>query len=65
MKKKDLQLKRKVPRGIFNLFKLDIDCSILIEQIVNETKQLAVLINNAAFMVTAIAEETPMDTARQ
>lgn len=53
----------------FKLLKLDIDDDSSIqsfaEQIANETKQLDVLVNNAGFMVTGIAEETPMDVARQ
>lgn len=53
----------------FKLLRLDIDddSSIrsFVEQIANETKQLDVLVNNAGFMVTGIAEETPMDVARQ
>lgn len=53
----------------FKLLKLDIDDDASIqsfaEQIANETKQLDVLVNNAGFMVTGIAEETPMDVARQ
>jgi len=53
----------------FKLLKLDIDddssIQSLAEQIANETKQLDVLVNNAGFMVTGIAEETPMDVARQ
>jgi short-subunit dehydrogenase len=53
----------------FKLLKLDIDNDASIqsfaEQIANETKQLDVLVNNAGFMVTGIAEETPMDVARQ
>lgn len=53
----------------FKLLKLDIDNDSSIQsfakQISNEIKQLDILVNNAGFMVTGIAEETPMDVARQ
>jgi len=53
----------------FKLLKLDIDDDTSIqsfaEQISTETKHLDVLVNNAGFMVTGIAEETPMEVARQ
>lgn len=53
----------------FKLLKLDVDDDTSIqyfaEQISKETKQLDVLVNNAGFMVTGIAEETPIDVARQ
>lgn len=53
----------------FKLLKLDIDDDSSINsfatQVSNEIKQLDVLVNNAGFMVTGIAEETPMDVARK
>ena len=53
----------------FKLLKLDVDDDTSIqyfaEQNSKETKQLDVLVNNAGFMVTGIAEETPIDVARQ
>ena len=53
----------------FKLLKLDVDDDTSIqyfaEQISKETKQLDVLVNNAGFIVTGIAEETPIDVARQ
>ena len=53
----------------FKLLKLDIDNENSIhsfaEQVSKEIKQLDVLVNNAGFMVTGIAEETPMDVARK
>lgn len=53
----------------FKLLKLDIDDDNSINsfatQVSNEIKQLDVLVNNAGFMVTGIAEETPMDVARK
>lgn len=53
----------------FKLLRLDIDDDTSIisfaEQISNETKRLDVLVNNAGFMVTGLAEETPMDIARK
>jgi short-subunit dehydrogenase len=58
--------KYKVP---FKLLRLDIDDdnSILAfkEKLSSETKQLDVLVNNAGFMITGIAEETPIDVARK
>lgn len=53
----------------FKLMKLDIDDDKSIqsfaEQISSEIKKLDVLVNNAGFMVTGIAEETPIEVARQ
>jgi short-subunit dehydrogenase len=53
----------------FKLLKLDIDDDNSIHsfatQVSNEIKQLDVLVNNAGFMVTGIAEETPIDVARK
>jgi short-subunit dehydrogenase len=53
----------------FKLLKLDIDNDTSIqffaEQILKETKQIDALVNNAGFMVTGLAEETPIDVARQ
>ncbi|MCX2492841.1 SDR family oxidoreductase [Pedobacter sp. PF22-3] len=53
----------------FKLLKLDIDDDASIqsfaEQVTIETRQLDVLVNNAGFMVTGIAEETPLKVARQ
>jgi short-subunit dehydrogenase len=53
----------------FKLFKLDIDDDNSINsfatQVSSEIKQLDVLVNNAGFMVTGIAEETPIDVARK
>ena len=58
--------KYKVP---FKLMRLDIDDDNSIneftEKLTKETKQLDVLVNNAGFMVTGIAEETPIDVARK
>lgn len=52
----------------FKLLKLDIDDDSSIqsfaEQISNE-KRIDVLVNNAGFMVTGIAEETPIEVAKQ
>ncbi|MFW0717912.1 SDR family NAD(P)-dependent oxidoreductase [Pedobacter sp. N23S346] len=53
----------------FKLLSLDIDddnsINSFAEQLLKETKQLDVLVNNAGFMVTGLAEETPMDVARK
>lgn len=53
----------------FKLLRLDIDddnsINSFAEQLLKETKQLDVLVNNAGFMVTGLAEETPMDVARK
>lgn len=53
----------------FKLFRLDIDDDASINsfaaQVSAEIKQLDVLVNNAGFMVTGIAEETPMEVARK
>lgn len=53
----------------FKLLKLDIDDDNSINsfstQVSAEIKQLDVLVNNAGFMLTGIAEETPMDAARK
>lgn len=53
----------------FKLLRLDIDddSSIrsLTEELFRHTQQLDVLVNNAGYMVTGIAEETPMDLGRQ
>jgi len=58
--------KYKVP---FKLMRLDIDDDNSInefkERLSKETKQLDVLVNNAGFMITGIAEETPIDVARK
>jgi short-subunit dehydrogenase len=58
--------KYKVP---FKLMSLDIDDDNSIiafkEKLSNEIKQLDVLVNNAGFMITGIAEETPIDVARK
>lgn len=58
--------KYKVP---FKLMRLDIDDDNSInefkERLSRETKQLDVLVNNAGFMITGIAEETPIDVARK
>ncbi|QOG04585.1 SDR family oxidoreductase [Flavobacterium sp. MDT1-60] len=58
--------KYKVP---FKLMRLDIDDDNSInefrEELAKETRQLDVLVNNAGFMVTGIAEETPIDVARK
>lgn len=58
--------KYKVP---FKLLRLDIDDDNSIneftEKLAKETRQLDVLVNNAGFMVTGIAEETPIDVARK
>jgi short-subunit dehydrogenase len=56
----------KVP---FKLLRLNIDdddsIKLFTEELFKQTKQLDVLVNNAGFMVTGIAEETPLDVARQ
>jgi short-subunit dehydrogenase len=53
----------------FKLMKLDIDddasIQLFAEQITTEIKRIDVLVNNAGFMVTGIAEETPMEVAKQ
>lgn len=53
----------------FKLLRLDIDnddsINSFAKQVSNEIKQLDVLVNNAGFMVTGLAEETPMDVARK
>lgn len=53
----------------FKLIRLDIDDDASIysftEQVLKETKKVDVLVNNAGFMVTGLAEETPMDVARK
>ena len=58
--------KYKVP---FKLMRLNIDDDNSItefkQKLINEVKQLDVLVNNAGFMITGIAEETPMDIARK
>ena len=58
--------KYKVP---FKLMRLDIDDDNSInefkERLSKETKQLDVLVNNAGFMITGIAEETSIDVARK
>lgn len=57
---------RSVP---FKLLRLDIDNDASIESFTRElfthTKQLDVLVNNAGYMVTGIAEETPLEVGRQ
>ncbi|PLP97956.1 SDR family NAD(P)-dependent oxidoreductase [Cupriavidus pauculus] len=57
---------RNVP---FKLLRLDIDDDTSIESFTHElftyTKQLDVLVNNAGYMVTGIAEETPLEVGRQ
>ncbi|WP_226052834.1 SDR family NAD(P)-dependent oxidoreductase [Dickeya chrysanthemi] len=56
----------KVP---FKLIRLDIDDDHSIEAFTQElfahTRQLDVLVNNAGYMVTGIAEETPIDVGRK
>ena len=53
----------------FKLLRLDISDDASIElftkQLSSETKQLDVLVNNAGYMVTGIAEETPIEIGRQ
>lgn len=53
----------------FKLLRLDIDDDAAIESFTRElfthTKQLDVLVNNAGYMVTGIAEETPLEIGRQ
>jgi short-subunit dehydrogenase len=53
----------------FKLLRLDIDDDRSIKSFTDElfrhTKQLDVLVNNAGYMVTGLAEETPMDMGRQ
>lgn len=53
----------------FKLLQLDIDddnsIASFAEEVLNRTKQLDVLVNNAGFMVTGLAEETPIDVARK
>ncbi|WP_427144791.1 SDR family NAD(P)-dependent oxidoreductase [Rhizobium pisi] len=56
----------KVP---FKLLRLDLDDDASIQSFPDElfrhTKQLDVLVNNAGYMVTGLAEETPLDVARK
>ncbi|SKB74095.1 SDR family NAD(P)-dependent oxidoreductase [Luteibacter sp. 22Crub2.1] len=56
----------KVP---FKLLRLDLDDDSSIKAFIQElfgyTKRLDVLVNNAGYMVTGIAEETPLDVGRQ
>ncbi|WP_349813427.1 SDR family NAD(P)-dependent oxidoreductase [Xanthomonas citri] len=56
----------KVP---FKLMHLDIDDDTSIQKFMRELfltiKKLDVLVNNAGYMLTGLAEETPMDAARQ
>lgn len=53
----------------FKLLQLDIDddnsIASFAEEVLNRTKKLDVLVNNAGFMVTGLAEETPIDVARK
>lgn len=53
----------------FKLLKLNLDddasINLFAKQVSNEIKQLDVLVNNAGFMVTGIAEETPIDLAKK
>lgn len=53
----------------FKLLRLDIDDDASIksftEQLFQHTGRLDVLVNNAGYMVTGIAEETPLDLGRQ
>lgn len=53
----------------FKLLKLDIDndssISLFKEELFKEVKQLDVLVNNAGFMITGVAEETPIELGRQ
>ncbi len=53
----------------FKLLRLDISDDASIESFTRElsaeTKQLDVLVNNAGYMVTGIAEETPIEVGRQ
>ncbi len=53
----------------FKLLRLDIDDDASIEAFPSELfqhiKTLDVLVNNAGYMVTGLAEETPLDVARQ
>jgi short-subunit dehydrogenase len=56
----------KVP---FKLLRLDIDddhsIRFFTDELFQHTQQLDVLVNNAGYMVTGIAEETPMELGRQ
>lgn len=53
----------------FKLLRLDIDDEISIQSFTQEllahTEQLDVLVNNAGYMVTGIAEETPIEVGRE
>jgi short-subunit dehydrogenase len=53
----------------FKLLRLDISDNNSIEsftkQLLSEVRQLDVLVNNAGYMVTGIAEETPIEVGRQ
>lgn len=53
----------------FKLLKLDIDDDKSVQsfasELFNQIKTLDVLVNNAGFMVTGIAEETPLEVAKQ
>lgn len=53
----------------FKLLRLDIDDDASIgtftEELFRHTRRLDVLVNNAGYMVTGLAEETPLEVARQ
>lgn len=53
----------------FKLLKLDIDSDASIssftQELFKEVNQLDVLVNNAGFMITGVAEETPIELGRQ
>lgn len=53
----------------FKLLKLDIDddnsVNAFAKQVIKEVGKLDILVNNAGFMVTGLAEETPIDVARK
>jgi len=60
------KLKGKVPFKLLAL-NIDDDQSIrqFVEQVGRETTRLDVLVNNAGYMVTGLAEETPLEVGRQ
>lgn len=53
----------------FKLLKLDVDddnsISSFTQMLFNEIKHLDVLVNNAGFMITGVAEETPIELGKQ
>lgn len=60
---------QKYPNLPFKLLRLDLDddasISAFSQELARHTQRLDVLVNNAGYMVTGLAEETPLDQARQ